>query len=327
VNVFAAEGGQLDVDVRALEFASPINRPEIDRPPLDRLEDLEAALDAIERRVGPIRPSGPIRAGQITAEQERYFVLRDLADEIGRALDRLFDRYSDDRLARLEARQPDALGRKARYRVKKVPFGEPWKETYEQPSRSVLTAQEFEEALRDLVARAEPEAGDADLIDLERRLALLRLMSDSSADDRPMYLWLRGFPPGTPCDSAQRLAEWYVKNWGDGLGIEVDWMHSPPGMLASDRLLLLKGIHARPLATTEAGTHLFGPSHGNVVPVRVEVIDRWPFTPEDPFAFGPVLRTYAMGGSTLDLRTGLVAPTAEVGEELRTFTLAGLSTI
>jgi hypothetical protein len=86
----------------------------------------------------------------------------------------------------------------------------------------------------------------------------------------------------------------------------------------------VKGIHARPLAATQAGTHLFCPSHGNVVPVRVEVIDRWPIVSDDPFAFGPVLRTYVIGGSTLDLRTGLVAPTAEVGEALRTFTLAGL---
>jgi hypothetical protein len=54
------------------------------------------------------------------------------------------------------------------------------------------------------------------------------------------------------------------------------------------------------------------------------VLDRWPFTPDDPFAFRPVLRTYVIGGSTLDFRTGLVAPTAEAGAAIRTFALAGL---
>src|SRR5262249_1519401 len=149
-----------------------------------RLEELEAALDAIERRIGPMRPSGPIRAGQITPDQERYFVLRDLGDEIGRALDRLFDRYSDDRLARLEARQPDALGRKSRYRAIKLRATHNCNRPTEPPNRSLLAAQSMEEAIRDLAAAAEPEAGDADLIVLERRLALLRLMANAAPDDR-----------------------------------------------------------------------------------------------------------------------------------------------
>jgi hypothetical protein len=70
---------------------------------------------------------------------------------------------------------------------------------------------------------------------------------------------------------------------------------------------------------------LYCPAHGNVVPVRVEVVDRWPFEPPDPFAFGPVLRTYVGGGSTIDLRTGLIAPTTALAEALKTFTLAGLA--
>src|SRR5262249_30695851 len=91
----------------------------------------------------------------------------------------------------------------------------------------------------------------------------------------------------------------------------------------SDRLLLVHGVHARLLAGTEAGTHLFCPVHGNVVPVRVEVLDRWPFAPADPFAFGQVLRTYAGGGSTIDLPTGLVASTAGGGEGVRPVPAAG----
>ena len=315
----------LAVDVRALEFAAPRAPAADDRPPLDRLERLDADLEEIEGRIRPLRPTGPISSHRVSGDQERYFALRELADAIGEDLDRLFDRYSDDRLARLEARPRDGLGRKSRYRVLKGGgFPSAWRSSLE-PYR-LFSDQTVEEALRDLAATAEPEAGDADLLDVERRAALLRLMADAPPDDRPTYLWLRGYPPGSPCEAVRLLAEMYVAGWKDGLGVEFEAIGRPADLLASERLLLLRGIHARPLAMTEAGTHLFCPNHGNVVPVRVEVLDRWPFAPPDPFAFGPVLRTYVEGGSTLDLRTGLVAPAAEVSEALRTFTLAGLGT-
>jgi ATP-dependent Clp protease ATP-binding subunit ClpA len=318
----------LEVDVRALEFAAPAARTNsTEQPPLDCLERLDRVLGEVEDRIRPLRPSGPISSHRVSPDAERYFVLRERADAIGEDLDRLFDRHSDDRLARLESRQPDAPGRKSRYRAIKLRTTHNYNRPTEPPNRSLLAAQSMEEAVRELAATAEPEAGDADLLDLDRRVALLRLMAAAPSDDRPTYLWLRGYPSGSPCDSAQRLAEWYAEHWGDGLGVEVDWVRAPAGLLPSDRLLVVKGIHARPLAMTEVGTHLFCPNHGNVVPVRVEVTDRWPFAPADPFAFGPVLRTYVIGGSTLDLRTGLVAPTAEVGEALRTFTLAGLPTV
>jgi ATP-dependent Clp protease ATP-binding subunit ClpA len=317
---------QLEVDVRGLEFALPIaasTGPEV--VALDRLEQLDAALSRIENDITRIRPTGPVSARRVTPEQERYFVLRETADSIGEDLDRLFDRRSDDRLARLEARQPDALGRKSRYRAIKLRAITNYDRPTQPPNRSFLAAQTMEEAVRDLAASAVPEPGDADLLDLERRLALLHLMAAAPSDDLPTYLWLRGFPPGRNSgDEAQRLGLWYVSAWGKELGVEVEWARENRDILSSDRLLVVRGIHARPLARTEAGTHLFCPNHGNVVPVRVEVIDRWPCVPADPFAFGRVLRTYVEGGSTLDLRTGLVVPTAEVLAALPTFTLAGL---
>ena len=331
VNVYAASElaadgpDHLEVDVRALEFAGlAATSDDPARPPLDRLEKIDTALGSIEEHITPLRPTGPIRGRAVTPEQESYFVLRELADEIGKELDHLFDRYSDDRLARLESRIAPATGRKSRYRTIKIWAITNYNHPNAAPSRSILTAQSMEEAIRDLAAAAEPEPGDADLLELERRLALLRLMAAAPPDDRPTYLWFRGHPSGSPCEPAARLAEMFVGGWRHGLGVEFEAVVRPLGLLPSDRLVQLKGIHARPLAMTEAGTHLFCPHHGNVVPVRLDVLDRWPFTPADSFAFSPVLRTYVEGGSTLDLRTGLVAPTAEVAEALRTFTLAAL---
>lgn len=332
VNVFAAAdapaGGMTDdlhVDIRALEMAAPVQRKSsVDLAPIDRLEQLDAVLGRIEDDFARTRPTGPISARRVTAEQERYFALRDMADEIGKQLELLFDRYTDDRLARLQARQPGAIGRKSRYRTIKAAGYPAWRESYDQPARSVFAAQSMEEALGDLADSAEPEPGDADLLDLERQLSLLHLMATAPIDGRTTYLWVRGHPSGRHCPAADDLADLYRRAWSDSLGVEVELPRNLHGVVASDRVLLVKGIHARPLAMTEVGSHLFCPAHGNAVPVRVDVVDSWPFTPADPFGFGPVLRIYAAGGSTIDLRTGLVAPTGDAAA-MRTFTLAGLA--
>ena len=76
------------------------------------------------------------------------------------------------------------------------------------------------------------------------------------------------------------------------------------------------------MALTEAGTHLVLPRHGGPVPLRVDVLDAWPPTIADPFAFGPILRVYPEGQPMCDVRTGLVAPF--VPEAFRNFTLAAL---
>lgn len=338
VNVFASSdvpnpnwsGGpdesasDLQVDIRALEMARPIEQA--DAPvgtPAELLNRLDTRLGQIEESFAHLRPTGAISAKRITPEQERYFAMRELADNLNEQFERLFDRYSDDRLARLQARQPSALGRKSRYRAIKAATQSIWMESYDQRKRSVFAAQSMEEAIRDLADLAEPEPGDADLLELERRLALLNLIATSPVDQRPTYVWIRGHPAGTPCPSADELANLYLAGWGEGLEIEIIAPRDLTGVSTSDRLLLVKGIHAQPLASLEAGTHLFCPAHGNVVPVRVDVIDSWPFTPSDPFAFGPVLRMYVAGGSMIDLRTGLVAPTGDA-LAMRTFTLAAL---
>jgi ATP-dependent Clp protease ATP-binding subunit ClpC len=324
VSVFAAND-DLHVDIRALEMATP-HPPLVQNAlaPVDRLHQLDAILGNIREDFAHLRPSGAISARKVTPEQERYFALRELADTLDKELESLFDRYANDRLARLQSRQPAALGRKSRYRAIKVGTST-WRDSYEQPARSVFAAQSMEEAIRDLADSAEPEPGDADVIDLERRIQLLHMMAVANVDDRPTYLWIRGHPTGAPCPAVEQIAKMYLDGWHDGLAVEIEAARNMVGVAPSDRLLLIKGIHARPLAMTEVGTHLYCPAHGNVVPLRVDVIDCWPFTPADPFAFGPVIRTYVAAASTIDLRTGLVATTGDAAA-MRMFALAGLGT-
>jgi ATP-dependent Clp protease ATP-binding subunit ClpC len=94
--------GDLHVDVRALELVAALPpRADLDLPPVERLERLGAALTQVEDSFGLLRPAGAVSSRKVTPEHERYFVLRELADAIGVELDRLFDRYAHNRLARL----------------------------------------------------------------------------------------------------------------------------------------------------------------------------------------------------------------------------------
>ena len=57
----------LEVDVRALEFAAPMNPPETERPPLDRLDQPDAALWKPSTKVtdrSNTRPSSPADGGR-----------------------------------------------------------------------------------------------------------------------------------------------------------------------------------------------------------------------------------------------------------------------
>jgi hypothetical protein len=112
------------------------------------------------------------------------------------------------------------------------------------------------------------------------------------------------------------------------LAVELgEFPHGHAGLPMSDRLLQVKGVHARPLAVTEAGTHLFLPKHGGPIPVRVDVVDALPPRLADPFAFGPILRVYPEGQPVMDVRTGLVSPLpgrSDFADTFRTFTLAAL---
>ncbi len=151
-------------------------------------------------------------------------------------------------------------------------------------------------------------------------------MATAPVDDKPVYLCVRGFPDGAACVSAAALWSHYTHAWATDFGLELFGKpdtRERPGVLG----IQLKGVHARALALTEVGTHLYLPKHGGPVPLRVDVLDAWPGAVADPFAFGSILRVYAEGQPVADLRTGLVSPLpgrADFAETFRAFTLAAL---
>jgi hypothetical protein len=318
----SASNNALTVDVQAPGWAVKV--PVGDRASLDAAERISAAwetLKGIDEVLDTVRPKGSVVSGKVSIEHERYFALKELADAIGETLREYENRLDDNRMARLEGRQPDAVGRKARYRAMKVRTIR-YDHHESQPFQSLNSATSMEEALRELFDTAEPVPDDADLFEVENRLALLRLMAAAPPHEKPVYLWIRGFPEGIDCPQAGVLAGYYLDTWKSELGVEVTLTKQQ-----WDFRVEVKGVHARSLAMTEAGTHLFLPKHGGPVPVRVDVVDAWPPHLADPFAFGPMLRIYPEEQPVVDVRTGLVSPLPdrpEFGGVFKTFTLSAL---
>jgi ATP-dependent Clp protease ATP-binding subunit ClpA len=141
-----------------------------------------------------------------------------------------------------------------------------------------------------------------------------------------------GFTP-PPGGYLQTLAHDY-EDYSEWWRLEVSPLE---GALAdSGRALLVQGLAATALTRGEEGTHLFCPLHDSLAPVQVHV---WPVpdgveplavlnerlqsrkvwqeqlatdassVEDDPLRLQPVVRIYNEGGSTIDLRTGLVERT------------------
>lgn len=326
VNV-ATEGPALKVAIQSLEQVPPLERHVPEGTPLEQLARLDERLASIEDSFAHWRPKGAITAGKITPEQERYYTLHDHAEKLGTELEQLYERYEQSRLARLDSSLTQNIGKKTRYRAMKIRERLNWTGNFgSQPASSQLAAQSLEEAMSDLFTRAEPEAGNGELLDLERQLALLHVMANAPMDDVPVYLWIRGYPEGPLNAWSVVLAANYLDRWAEELHLEGTRIKDAPGLPLADQLLMLKGTHARTIAEFEAGTHLFSPPHGNMVPVRVCVLREWPAPATVEDTFPPIIRLYSSQGA-VDLRTGIVAPKDTLKEALATMTLATLPPI
>ncbi len=313
----------LSVSVQAPGWASEArvdNRAELSVQ--DRIAAAWASLETIDVVLDAIRPPGVVARGQVSAEHERYYALQEQAHAVAEILNTYEDRLEHAKIARLEGNQPDTVGRRPRYRHITAP--KDYNPNGSSALRVIASAERMEEALRELFDTAESLPDDADLFEVENRLALLELMANAPPDDRPVYLWIRDFPTSEAGHFDLKLSGYYTEAWANGLGVEVEAMPSEwSGALA----VQVKGVHARSMALTEAGTHLFLPKHGGPVPVRVDVVETLPPPMLDPFHFGPILRLYPEGQPVADVRTGLVSPLpsrADFAETFRTFTLAAI---
>ncbi len=313
VNV-RTDGDRLAVDVTAPGWAERVNIVS-DAPLEERIDRCRDALDRVNERILLARPAEAVVTGQVTAEQERYFSLKERAVAIAAKLDDIEANQESQRNIRFENVQPGAVGKKTRYRVKKY-ASNAWNSPWNQPDRSVSAALMMEEALDELFEQAVPLPGDSEVQDLENELALLSLMETAPLDARPVYLWMRSLPgTGREAILAVYIALWHGLR--EDLGVECKAVVGE--FAATDSVIELKGLHARPLALRETGTHLLIPKTGNVHPVRVLLTDS--LTPPAFVHFEPILRLYPVDKPMVDLRTGLIGTTAE---SIRNFILTAL---
>jgi ATP-dependent Clp protease ATP-binding subunit ClpC len=321
LNEFAVVTVRAETDRLAVTVGSPGFAPRAASPTgrsvEDRLDACHDTFDALADRLAAIRPHGPIGT-RITAEQERYFAVKERLDAIVSRFDVIAERSDRERLAKIEGLSSLGLGRRPRYRIPTSPKNS---NPDGRPAVNLLiSAFGMEEAVEELFASAVPVEDDEELIELEQELALARQMVEAPTDDRPTYLWFRDF---ARANVANRIAAFVRLAWHCALGVDLASVDLGPDSL--DAVLKVSGVHARALANTEAGTHLWLPKHGGPAPVRVDVVDAWPATLADPHAFGPILRVHAEGRPMVDVRTGLVMPPKFDEAIFRGFTLAAIA--
>src|SRR5262249_46281352 len=143
----------------------------------DRLREIEAELVRIEHSFAPMRPTGPVGRGNLSAEQYRYFALREQADAVRELLRKQQERFGDDRLSRASAlayptaertRTPQKLYKLLRsYGVRGEGF----------ILRQAASALNLDEFLRELTSHVTADPGDSGLTELERQRGLLRAMA------------------------------------------------------------------------------------------------------------------------------------------------------
>lgn len=307
----------------SVEVGSPGFVPKVDlesgRSRDERLDACHDLFESISGQLAAIRPRGPV-SSKVTAEQERYFSVKERLDSVAALLEAIDDRAEGERMAKIEGVSTGGLARRSRYRI--PPLAKNFDPSGRSAIRMLLSAFGMQEAVEELFAGLEPVEDDDEIVELEQQLALARLMATAPPDDRPTYFWIRDFGGSGRVNA---LASHFDIAWNDGLGVDLAKIND--ATVSDDEVVLrISGIHARQLALTEAGTHLFLPKHGGPIPIRVDVVSEWPAALADPHAFGPIVRMYPEGKPIVDVRTGLAMPVPFNAEAFRGFTLAALAT-
>ena len=101
---WAAEATALSVSVQApgwAEYTGVSGRSWLTLA--ERIAEAWTDLDGIDELLDRLRPKGGVVGGKVSADHERYFALKELADGVSETLNAYEDRLEDAKLARLEA--------------------------------------------------------------------------------------------------------------------------------------------------------------------------------------------------------------------------------
>ncbi len=345
-------GEGLGVDVRAIEQAAPVpafggaetllaNRPLF-------VERARAAIRRLESRFEPMRPHGEITASSLEGEHLLYFTVHEELHKLSEHVRELADRLEAEKLA---AQTVSAYAVDPTVRSRKAGNMRPPKIGHDQLRglvRGLAAAQDIRQYLEDLAADARAvgqfvETWDDPLGDL----ALMELLADCCLKPRPenvlVYLWSSS---GSGTFGLSWVWRGLAGTFAGSLGLEPRDLVLPEG--TPGHAFVLHGLTAWELARIEDGTHLVLPQNGSLDAVQVHV---WPMpddsdpaalvlekleerrrwqdrlgrgeasVEDDPLLLRPVLRIYNLGGTIVDLRTGL---TGKALTDLGSFIVATL---
>jgi len=273
-----------------------------------------------------------------SAEQFRYFLVKEQCDKLRRDADQLAERL--ERSPR-PGWLPPSVGSPRRRGLAKWGLGG------RRLLRELAIVDDIHSYLKDLAGGSSRfgQQLDHQVQQLSHEAALVEAMAqfgESTCDEAVVIV----SPRGAGADQATALASWYAHMFISELSLDCQPL-SAQGTL---RALTVGGPHALAVARAEEGTHLFCPKAQNLVPLQVSVVPvidndaeaarasfverrrRWlaalaegsATVDDDPQPLLPVVRVYSEGGATFDLRSGLSVAGSPTPHDLRSFVLAAL---
>ena len=301
VDVHAVRGG-IEVRVAELTEVEPAGRRSLPAAPEEALERIEVALARVEEEFREERPEGALVPDALTPAQRYYLEMSAVVAHVREGLENAGARYG---IGRDAEGFPDAV---AAYAVRQPHSGtgEDMERYHGFPGilAEMGAASDLRTWLREFHAAGASLGGtslDRQLQSLRDRTALLAAIHAARRQPERAVLFLRG-PGRAAATCVRRLAELYRSAftsdpfrdpWTDtpnpareAIELERDYLGSPgesvlsscsihdtSAMALEDRepvtFLVVEGATARPMVSSEIGTHLMVDRLGGLVPVQV----------------------------------------------------------
>lgn len=338
LNLYAGPNG-LAADLQSLHDADPSPRSLVllDLRDQDAVyERLRAAIARIESETASWRPSGSFSTHELGPQHYRYFLVRELLDQIHRDQQRWEERRGRQRPGgRYVAALPTAIPRGTKG----------WQDDGRKGVlRELGAVHDMHDFINELRSSGEKtdDARDPLLVQLLRQAALLQAVVASADDGAEQALLYIRTPDPSGEQARKNLHTMYRATFGEALSLES--LDVPQATFPDVSLLVVKGPHARALAEADAGTHLSFPRHEHFIPIQVGTLDLPDGTDpvkrytdfhrrrtgwlhslavgtgriaDDPAPWQPVVRIYESPGPTLDIRTGRITSTSFTPPDLK----------
>jgi hypothetical protein len=305
------------------------------------LDRVESVIDRVDDAIAALEPAGQLTQGTLSAGHFRYLAVRELIEQLRRAVDRL------DRLGSTPPRRGAKVLPKPRtHRPSKKLLA-----MTDGDTRLALRAAADIESQMAAMESEPAEFGDSladQLVELIGETGMLDVIAGSVDADSRCLLWLRS--PNIEADGElDALVSTFQSLFSERLGFiattvppKVDPTHQ------CERALLLEMPGIVPLMLLEQGTHLFTGKERKMTIVQAIMTNAGDRDPGDlladqrsadrswqaglrggiaepagePFPLLPVLRVYDRIGLTIDVRSGLAIRGLPTSAEVRKFLLS-----